>query len=240
MAELEGKCALLRDLMSDAKAFERGEALCLLRELKAMLIQSPFFTTDEASMPIAQRVLFRDVLEYRAIASIWTDDMVEYARVLRQLKTVYFRDDGRLPPSERAPLLTATHLVFLLTQNRITDFGIERPVVRRALGLSEFLAYAVNLHEAVSENSFARIFALQGASPSPLFAPFTARLLDGARHSHADSIERAYRRVTLDEVAAILHFRDRGEAAAFAAQRGWSVAEAAVTFERKEDKKQAA
>jgi len=205
-----------------------------------MLVESAFFTTSESSMPIAQRVLFRDVLEYHAIASIWTDDMVEYARVLRQLKSVYFRDDGQLPASERAPLLTATHLVFLLTQNRITDFNIERPVVRRALGLSEFLVYAVKLQEAVSENSFARIFALQGARPSPLFAPFTARLLDGARHSHADSIERAYGRVTVDEVASILHFQDRGDAAAFVAQRGWPLAASVVTFEKKEDKKRVA
>lgn len=239
MVDLNAKFATLKQLMEEKGELRQDRILPVLKDLKMFMAQSPFLTNEESSVPAEQWAIFRDVLEYDAIFSIKTNNVRAFTRVMKQLKSVYYRAvPAQLPKSEKMPAILTAYLIYLLTQAKVTEFNIEFPIVRQVVGNSEFLDYASELEEAVSDNSFARIFKLQSACPHEYLAPFVAHLLDGARNSHADSVEQAYNNVTMIELATILHFSNLDEARAFVAQRKWKVSQDGVmiTFEKKEDK----
>ena len=239
MVDLKTRFATLKQLMEEKGELQKDRILPVLRDLKMLMVQSPFLTNDEGKLPLEERVIFRDVLEYDAILAIKTVDTKSFTRVMKQLKSVYARQgENQLPKSEVMPVILTAWLIYLLTQSKVTEFNIEFPIVRKVVGANEFLDYASELEEAVSDNSFARIFKLQNACPHPYLSVFVAHLLDGARNSHADSVEQAYNNVTMVELATILHFANLDEAQAFVATRGWTVSADGVmiTFDKKEDK----
>ncbi|KAK8884085.1 hypothetical protein M9Y10_043190 [Tritrichomonas musculus] len=123
-------------------------------------------------------------------------------------------------------------------KKKLVDFNIELQLAREIIGHNIFLDYAADLHQSVIENSFARLFILENQPPSPLFNQFTADLLNGARNSHADSIERAYKYLTLSEISSILHFNNEEDVRLFVSKRKWRIADDDITviFNREEGK----
>jgi 26S proteasome regulatory subunit N12 len=174
------------------------------------------------------RVRFRDILEFDALVSIRSSKLEEFERAIAQLKCYYFRATN-LPPSDRMPLLLSIHLVHLLARKRIVDFNIELQLVRRVINENDYIDYATNLHESIINTSFSRLSFLEKQMPSDLFRHFTAELLDGARNNHADSIERAYQFLTLEDLAKILHLETVDEARQFATRRLWRLGEDGAT-----------
>jgi hypothetical protein len=197
----------------------------MLSDLKLMMLQYPFLTQDEPSMPRDLRLLFREVLEFVAIASIKTENVKEFVRVMRQIKSIYYRREDPLEKSEQMPLMISAWLLYLLTQAEVTEFSIEFALAKRFIGDHPFLVYADKLLQAISENSFARIYELQAKSPSPLFSFFLKNLLDGARNNHADSLQDAYESLKVTDLAKILHFSKLEDARDFIDKRGWKLSE---------------
>lgn len=234
MADLQAKFASLKQL-----AGEKKELKPILRELKLLMLQYPFLTQDEGKMPLEERVIFRDVLEYIALDAAETGDLKEFARVMRQLKSVYFRETDKLPVSEKLGLIMSVYLIYLITEAKLTEFNLEYPIIKQAVGESEYLTYAYNLEQAVSDNSFTRIFKLQEESPSTSFKVLIERILNGARSSYADSIEESYQNATIAEISEILHFSSLENAKAFAAERNWIIEkdDAPVVFSKKDDRR---
>ena len=213
----------LQQIIESGGQLDARRAESLINDLKLA-----FLTLNPDNSPDDARVMHRDVLELDALYSIRTKNLDEFERAMAQLKCYYFREMS-LPISPRMPLLLAIHLVSILGQKeknktKLVNFNIELQLARDLIGHNQFIDYAAALHQSVNDNSFAKLFELENSPPSPLFNQFTADLLNGARNNHADSIERAYTNLTLDELSSILHFSDKNEARQFAAKRNWVLA----------------
>ena len=234
MSDLRAKFTSLKQLSSDKKDIKP-----ILRELKLLMLEYPFLTPDEVKMPLEERIIFRDVLEYIALDAAETGDVKELARVMRQLKSVYFREADKLPVSDKLGLVMSVYLIYLITESKLTEFNVEYPLIKQAVGENEFLTYAYNLEQAVSDNSFTRIFKLQGESPSSSFKVLIERILDGARNSYASSIEESYHNATICEIADLLHFSSLESARSFAASRNWVVTsdDSPVVFSKRNEKR---
>jgi hypothetical protein len=198
----------------------------LIGDLKVDLL--PYQSLDpRAGIAPDDRLKFRSLLEFDALISIRTRRVDALDRAMAQLKCSYFGDLA-LPRSPRMPLLLAIHLVRVLGAKRMVDFNIELQLARALMGPDPYLAYVADLHQCVTDHSFSRLLRLRGEPPSPLFETFTADLLNGARDNHADSVHRAYRALSLDDLRAILYFASPEEVRQFVRDRGWAVDAAGV------------
>jgi hypothetical protein len=207
----------LHEILAREGPLDVRRAESLINDLKIELLPCQSLLPGDAVPPEA-RLKFRNLLEYDALISIRTRNLEEFDRVMAQLKCCYFRD-VELPPSDHMPLLLAIHLVRILALKKLVEFNIELQLTRDLLGPNEYLTYVADLHQSVIDNSFSMLFQLESAPPSPLFETFTADLLNGARRNHADSIERAYHCLTLNELGTILHFTSAGDVRQFVTNR---------------------
>lgn len=231
----------LKQIMNSDVSLDAERAESLINDLKLDFLEFQLLTPKESELSDDKIIMFRDILEYDALYSIKTEKLDEFERAMAQLKCYYFRETN-LPPSDLMPLLLAIHLVAILgrkdqNKDKFVDFNIELQLARRyTQGDNEFLDYAADLHQSVIENSFARLFLLENQPPSPLFNQFTAGLLNGARNSHADSIERAYKHLTLSEISSILRFNNEDDVRQFVEKRNWQIKNDGVTvaFNREE------
>ncbi|KAH0790667.1 26S proteasome non-ATPase regulatory subunit 8 [Histomonas meleagridis] len=220
MSDFQAKYSILKEV--DAKC-DTTKALELIHDLKLMMIQMPFLTKDEDKMTQEQIIMCRDILEIEAISSLKVKNLTHFEQVIKQLKTTYFRK-STIPKSDRMPLLLSLYLVDKLSLGQFIEFNIELPIVLNFVPVeNEFIKFALDLERAVLDNSFLKLFALESNAPSPLFQQLTARLLEGARNNHADSIERSYKSATVDEIAKILHFKNTDEAKEFIQKRNWNL-----------------
>jgi hypothetical protein len=204
-------------------------AAAIVLELKRHLVAHKYLTAHESDCSTELRVKFRDVLEFDAIINITQGDLRGFERAVGQLKCYYFRARD-LPLSHRMPLLLGLHLVHLLARKELVAFNIELPLSREVAGLNDYIEYAAALHESIINNSFSRLFFLETQMPSDLFQHITGALLEGARNTHADSIQRAYSQLTVSDLVSMLHFQSREEAARFVDARQWRVWEDGETI----------
>lgn len=239
---VQSKFESLKQIIDSDTLLDAQRAESLINDLKLEFYQHQFEEKqNNREISLESKILFRDILEYDALFSIKTKKFEEFERAMAQLKCYYFRDID-LPPSENMPLLLAVHLVALLAttdsnKTQFVDFNIELQLARNLIGDNEYLNYAADLYQSVNENSFARLFLLENQPPSPLFNQIIEGLLKCARNSHADSIQRAYKSLTLSEISSILHFNDEDETRQFVQEKGWKLEddEETVVFNLKED-----
>ena len=237
MSDLKSQVNTLKTLVK-AEKFDSDKAGSILKELKLKLLHSKYLTNEESSMSLDERALYRSVLECDAIYNVKISNLKHFQLDMQKLKSVYFRTDSGLPKSEEMPILLSIYLVYLLTQNQIVEFNLELPLVRKIVGQNDLIEFAVNLERAVVDNSFTQLFSLENRSPSPLFKNLTVLLLNGARNNHADSIEKAYKDVSVAELANILHFANLDEAKEFIAKRNWKLSPdgGTISFHQAEEK----
>jgi hypothetical protein len=237
MTDLAGKYGVLKHLVSKPER-PLASIARVLSDLKLMMLDTPFLTHAESTLSVNDRLMFRHILEINAMVSIESDNTPEFARVIKQLKAVYYRGTGVVPPSHDMPLILSLYLVYLLTQQRFTEMNMELALAKKICGDSPFLDFAFKLSQAVADNSFASLCELQKNQPSPLFESFAQSLLDGARNAHADSIQSAYPTMNVTSLTNILHFEKREEAVAFIEKRGWRIEKdgEAVAFPEQADK----
>jgi 26S proteasome regulatory subunit N12 len=228
MDAIEVQFASLEQIINSAGALDVRRAESLITDLKIALLTFQSLTPNSPEASVESRVRFRNLLEYDALISIRTRNLDEFDRAMAQLKCYYFRETN-LPTSARMPLLLSVHLVRILALKKLVDFNIELQLARTVIGSNEYIDYAADLHQSIIENSFSRLFSLEGRPPSPLFTTFIADLLNGARDNYADSIEHAYVQLPIDELALILRFNSIDEARQFVAKREWPVSDDGMT-----------
>ena len=216
------KFQALQDIMEKEGSFDVRRAQSLISDLKIFLVDQPFLTHEEITLPIEERIKFRTILEYDAIVCIKTRSLDDFSRAMTQLKREYF-NAPELPPSECMPLLMSIYLVHLLTLNSVSEFNIEYQYAIKLIGQNIYLDYVTDLYRSMTDNCFSRLFALEVDPPSKLFSQFTTDLLNGARNNHADSLEKSYETLSIPELARILHFQKIEDAHAFAVKRNWTI-----------------
>lgn len=221
MVEIKEKLSSLESLISNSSDFK--ELNDRLHELKLIMIQSPFLTSEEEKMSIEDRINCRSILEYDAIIGLESKNLAQFRHAMKQLKTSYFRKSN-IPKSDKSELLLSLYLVDLLAQERFSDFNVELPMILEISNKDDVnICFAIELERALDDNTFSQIFELEENPPSTLFQQFTENLLESARNNNASSIELSCKRITIEQIKQILHFNNIDEAIEFAKKRNWVI-----------------
>lgn len=118
--------------------------------------------------------------------------------------------------SEKKYQLLGLLLLFLLSQNRVSEFHTELELLpQEIIHKNEFIRHPLALEQYLMEGSYNKIFLAKGNVPSPNYSVFMDILLDTVRGEIAACLESSYDKISLKEAARRLNLNTEKEVAEF-------------------------
>uniref|UniRef100_A0A669BNK5 26S proteasome non-ATPase regulatory subunit 8 n=1 Tax=Oreochromis niloticus TaxID=8128 RepID=A0A669BNK5_ORENI len=184
----------------------------LLSKLKISLLDLNFLPTSGSSLTKQQLILARDVLEIGALWSILKKDIPSFERYMAQLKCYYFDYKEELPEAAYMHQLLGLNLLFLLSQNRVSEFHTElERLSARDIQTNVYIRHPVSLEQYLMEGSYNKVFLAKDI------------LLDTIRDEIAGCIEKAYEQIQFSEATRVLFFSSPKKMTEYAKKRGWNL-----------------
>nr|XP_020470411.1 26S proteasome non-ATPase regulatory subunit 8 [Monopterus albus] len=169
----------------------------LLTKLKISLLELNFLPTSASALTKQQLILARDVLEIGALWSILKKDIPSFERYMAQLKCYYFDYKDELPEAAYMHQLLGLNLLFLLSQNRVSEFHTElERLSARDIQTNVYIRHPVSLEQYLMLNCSDEI---------------------------AGCIEKAYEQIQFSEATRVLFFSSPKKMTEYAKKRGWSL-----------------
>ena len=217
------KLDILRNIIEKGP-FDIKRATSLLNDLKNTVYDSSFLSLSFSDIPLENQIKFREILEFYSIICIRSRNLEGFHRSMEQLKSIYFHKGSGLPISPRMSLILSLNLAYFLSIEDFIEFNLELSIIESHISKDDpYLNYVRNLFEAISDNSFLRLSSLENSPPSPYFSQFTSDILAGARNMHANTIEKSYPHMTVNQLSEILHFSSPAETRQFILKRKWVI-----------------
>uniref|UniRef100_A0A3Q3J6X9 CSN8/PSMD8/EIF3K domain-containing protein n=1 Tax=Monopterus albus TaxID=43700 RepID=A0A3Q3J6X9_MONAL len=180
----------------------------LLTKLKISLLELNFLPTSASALTKQQLILARDVLEIGALWSILKKDIPSFERYMAQLKCYYFDYKDELPEAAYMHQLLGLNLLFLLSQNRVSEFHTElERLSARDIQTNVYIRHPVSLEQVLH------------------FMPRQSTHLgfDVTLDEIAGCIEKAYEQIQFSEATRVLFFSSPKKMTEYAKKRGWSL-----------------
>ncbi|KAG7269784.1 hypothetical protein CRUP_033830 [Coryphaenoides rupestris] len=175
----------------------------LLSKLKLSLLELNFLPTTGVKLTKQQLILARDVLEIGALWSILKKDIPSFERYMAQLKCYYFDYKDELPEAAYMHQLLGLNLLFLLSQNRVSEFHTElERLSAKDIQTNVYIRHPVSLEQS--------------------YTFFIDILLDTIRDEIAGCIEKAYEQIQFAEATRVLFFSSPKKMTEYAKKRGWN------------------
>ncbi|KAI4892816.1 hypothetical protein NFI96_017253 [Prochilodus magdalenae] len=154
----------------------------ILSKLKISLLELNFLPTTGTKLTKQQLILARDVLEIGALWSILKKDIPSFERYMAQLKCYYFDYKDELPESAYMHQLLGLNLLFLLSQNRVSEFHTElERLSAKDIQANVYIRHPVSLEQYLMEGSYNKVFLAKGNIPAESYTFFIDILLDTIR-----------------------------------------------------------
>nr|XP_015196131.1 PREDICTED: 26S proteasome non-ATPase regulatory subunit 8 [Lepisosteus oculatus] len=154
----------------------------ILAKLKISLLELNFLPTSGTKLTKQQLILARDVLEIGAQWSILDRNIPSFERYMAQLKCYYFDYKDELPDSAYKHQLLGLNLLFLLSQNRVSEFHTElERLSARDIQSNVYIRHPVSLEQYLMEGSYNKVFLAKGNIPAESYTFFIDILLDTIR-----------------------------------------------------------
>ncbi|CAB1348371.1 unnamed protein product [Coregonus sp. 'balchen'] len=161
-----------------------------------------------------------DVLEIGALWAVLKKDIPSFERYMSQLKCYYFDYKDDLP--ESAYMLLGLNLLFLLSQNRVSEFHTElERLTAKDIQTNVYIRHPVSLEQYLMEGSYNKVFLAKGNIPAESYTFFIDILLDTIRDEIAGCIEKAYEQIQFNEATRVL-FSSPNNMTEYAKKRGWT------------------
>ncbi|XP_069042581.1 26S proteasome non-ATPase regulatory subunit 8 [Lepisosteus oculatus] len=195
----------------------------ILAKLKISLLELNFLPTSGTKLTKQQLILARDVLEIGAQWSILDRNIPSFERYMAQLKCYYFDYKDELPDSAYKHQLLGLNLLFLLSQNRVSEFHTElERLSARDIQSNVYIRHPVSLEQYLMEGSYNKVFLAKGNIPAESYTFFIDILLDTIRDEIAGCIEKAYEQILFSEATRVLFFSSPKKMTDYAKKRGWT------------------
>uniref|UniRef100_A0A8C1ZB20 26S proteasome non-ATPase regulatory subunit 8 n=1 Tax=Cyprinus carpio TaxID=7962 RepID=A0A8C1ZB20_CYPCA len=195
----------------------------ILSKLKISLLELNFLPTTGTKLTKQQLVLARDVLEIGALWSILKKDIPSFERYMAQLKCYYFDYKEELSESAYRHQLLGLNLLFLLSQNRVSEFHTElERLSAKVIQTNLYIKHPVSLEQYLMEGSYNKVFLAKGNIPAESYTFFIDILLDTIRDEIAGCIEKAYEQIQFSEATRVLFFSSPKKMTEYAKKRGWT------------------
>lgn len=224
----EHAAKLYKELTAELAKAVHNRTKCaeLLDALKVALTKLVYLPAGEAgSRPTDKELrLARDILETAVQFSVSTKDIPAFERYMAQLKCYYFDYNTAIGESPDKYQLLGLNLLFLLSQNRVSEFHTELELLpQEIIASNEYIRLPLSLEQYLMEGSYNKIFLARGSGPSEAYGVFMEILLETVRLEIAACLETSYDKISPAEAARRLNLATEAELTAFAAKRKWEL-----------------
>lgn len=129
----------------------------------------------------------------------------------------FFCIRNEIGESQNKYQLLGLNLLFLLSQNRVSEFHTELELLpQEIIHTNEFIRHPLALEQYLMEGSYNKIFLAKGNGPSESYNVFMDILLETVRGEIAACLQSSYDKISIKEAARRLNLKTEKEVLAFA------------------------
>ncbi|OMH82461.1 26S proteasome non-ATPase regulatory subunit 8 [Zancudomyces culisetae] len=150
-------------------------------------------------------VFHRAILELGAEWSVQKGHDQEFEQYMIQLLVFYFDYSNILSPSDKMYYFIGLNLLFLLTQNRISNFNalLER-LDFAVIQNNPFISYPIKLEQAIMEGSYRKVWNARNDVPAPEYLFLVDILMNTLKNEVASCANQAYTSLPLEDARSLL------------------------------------
>jgi 26S proteasome regulatory subunit N12 len=141
-------------------------------------------------------------LELGVLLSVAAADLDAFARNLAQLKPYYSR--GII--TERKNHILGLNLMFLLIENRLSEFHAELELLTDSEASNAFVSFPIQLERQLMVGSYDEVLSASARIPDASFEFFMENLLQTVRDSIADCVEVSYKTMKMQDAMTMMKF----------------------------------
>lgn len=187
--------------------------------MQVALTKLVYLPTGDARPTDKELLLARDVLETAVQFSVSAKDITAFERYMAQLKCYYFDYNSEIGESQNKYQLLGLNLLFLLSQNRVSEFHTELELLpQQIIQTNQYIRHPLALEQYLMEGSYNKIFLAKGNGPSESYTVFMDILLETVRQEIAACLETSYDKISIAEAGRRLNYTAEAEVKAFAAK----------------------
>lgn len=180
----------------------------------------------------------RDILETATLFSVKAGDFEGFERTYSQLNAYSPDRVGTASESPQRYLITGLYLLYLLTQNRMSEFHSELELLPTSLHTdNEFIRHSVRIEQSISEGSYLTVLKGSKQVPHLSYNIFMSDILNTIRDKIAQCAEKAYGSLTVESAQKVLLFDTEAEVLEYMKEREWKVEMGTVDFTPEEESK---
>lgn len=169
-------------------------------------------------------VIARDVLEIGAEYSVAIENIQSFERYISQLKCYYYDYKNQIPESQNKYKLLGLNLLFLLSQNRVAEFHTELELLPfDIIKTNNFIQHPLALEQYLMEGRYNKLFKAKGNAPAGCYNFFIDILLDTVRNEIGACLERAYEKISVQELVKRLSLPSTDAVQRFGQKRNWNL-----------------
>uniref|UniRef100_A0A915I5Y0 26S proteasome non-ATPase regulatory subunit 8 n=1 Tax=Romanomermis culicivorax TaxID=13658 RepID=A0A915I5Y0_ROMCU len=155
-------------------------------------------------------------------------DTVRFPEAMAELGHYYdSKIAGDIPQSEMHYELVGLHLMYLLAQNKLSEFSIESArIPTQVRNENPYISLPIQLEQYMNVGLYNKIFLLKVNVPSVYYSNFMEIFLTTVRNEIANCVEKSNRKLSLKDAARSLFFegpKAENEALVYGKSRNWEV-----------------
>mmetsp|Transcript_6635 Transcript_6635/g.9728 ORF Transcript_6635/g.9728 Transcript_6635/m.9728 type:complete len:250 (-) Transcript_6635:205-954(-) len=153
--------------------------------------------------PSAEQVtLAANALELGVLLTVASGDLDVFARNMAQLKPTYSRGAR----SDRKCHVLGLNLMFLLVENRLSEFHSELELLTETEATNKFISFPIQLERQLMVGSYDEVLSAHSRIPDPSYGFFMDNLLQTVRDSIADCLEVSYKEMKIEDAMKMMKF----------------------------------
>ena len=126
--------------------------------------------------------------------------------------------------SPRKWTILGLNLMYLLANNRLSDFHTELELIPMKSRAEPSIAFPVELEQRLMEGSFGKVLSLKKSVPSTYYAFFMNALVETVRERISECSMKAYDFIPVSEGKKLLMLESDKKVQEYADKRGWKIA----------------
>jgi len=143
-----------------------------------------------------------EALELGVLLTVAAGDLDAFARNFAQLQPYY----GPSVSSQRKCLVLGLNLMFLLVENRLSEFHAEMELLSEQEASDKFVSFPITLERQLMVGSYDEVLKAHLHIPDPSYGFFMDNLLQTVRDSIADCMEVSYQKMKLTDAMTMMKF----------------------------------
>jgi len=141
-------------------------------------------------------------LELGVLLAVAAGDLNAFARNMAQLRPTYSRG----VQSERKCHVLGLNLMFLLVENRLSEFHAELELLSEEESKNIFISFPIQLERQLMVGSYDEVLSARSRIPDASYEFFMENLLQTVRDSIADCLEVSYKEMKIEDAVKMMKF----------------------------------